>query len=119
MHLDGQVVLRRGDQVAIDGTTGSVTTEDVTLVEPVMSDEFRTVLRWAERAGLPAPRRMLAWMRILLAAVLLDDPGRTVLSVAHACGYSSDSSLRRAMLLLWPCKNRRQCCRSGPPLRWN
>jgi AraC-like DNA-binding protein len=57
----------------------------------------RTVLRWAERAGLPAPRRMLAWMRILLAAVLLDDPGRTVLSVAHACGYSSDSSLRRAM----------------------
>ena len=57
----------------------------------------RTVLRWAERAGLPAPRRMLAWMRILLAAALLDDPGRSVLSVAHACGYSSDSSLRRAM----------------------
>jgi AraC-like DNA-binding protein len=57
----------------------------------------RTVLRWAERAGLPAPRRLLAWMRILLAASLLDDPGRSVLSVAHACGYSSDSSLRRAM----------------------
>jgi AraC-like DNA-binding protein len=57
----------------------------------------RTVLRWAERAGLPPPRRMLAWMRILLAASLLDDPGRSVLSVAHACGYSSDSSLRRAM----------------------
>jgi transcriptional regulator GlxA family with amidase domain len=34
-------------------------------------------------------------MRILLAAELLDDPGRTVLSVAHACGYSSDSGLRR------------------------
>ena len=57
----------------------------------------RTVLRWAERAGLPPPRRMLAWMRILLASSLLDDPGRSVLSVAHACGYSSDSSLRRAM----------------------
>jgi AraC-like DNA-binding protein len=57
----------------------------------------RTVLRWAERGGLPPPRRLLAWMRILLAASLLDDPGRTVLSVAHACGYSSDSSLRRAM----------------------
>ena len=57
----------------------------------------RTVLRWAERAGLPAPRRILAWMRILLAASLLDDPGRSVLSVAHACGYASDSSLRRAM----------------------
>ncbi|MDB4949109.1 MAG: AraC family transcriptional regulator [Gemmatimonadetes bacterium] len=57
----------------------------------------RTVLRWAERAGLPPPRRLMAWMRILLAASLLDDPGRTVLSVAYACGYASDSSLRRAM----------------------
>ena len=57
----------------------------------------RTVLRWAQRAGLPAPRRLLAWMRILLASSLLDDPGRSVLSVAHACGYSSDGSLRRAM----------------------
>lgn len=57
----------------------------------------RTVLRWSERAGLPPPRRLMAWMRILLAASLLDDPGRTVLSVAYACGYASDSSLRRAM----------------------
>ena len=57
----------------------------------------RTVLRWAERSKLPPPRRLMAWMRILLAASLLDDPGRTVLSVAYACGYASDSSLRRAM----------------------
>ena len=57
----------------------------------------RTVLRWSERSGLPPPRRLMAWMRILLASSLLDDPGRTVLSVAFACGYSSDSSLRRAM----------------------
>lgn len=55
----------------------------------------RTLLRWCERAGLPAPRRLLAWMRVLLACELLDDPGRTVLSVAHTCGYSSDSGLRR------------------------
>jgi AraC-like DNA-binding protein len=55
----------------------------------------RTLLRWCEQAGLPPPRKLLAWMRILLAAELLDDPGRTVLSVAQVCGYSSDSSLRR------------------------
>jgi AraC-like DNA-binding protein len=55
----------------------------------------RTLLRWCERAELPPPRKLLAWMRILLAAELLDDPGRTVLSVARACGYSSDSGLRR------------------------
>jgi AraC-like DNA-binding protein len=55
----------------------------------------RTLLRWCERAELPPPRKLLAWMRILLAAELLDDRGRTVLSVAHTCGYSSDSGLRR------------------------
>lgn len=55
----------------------------------------RTLLRWCKRAELPPPRKLLAWMRILLAAELLDDPGRTVLMVAHACGYSSDSGLRR------------------------
>lgn len=55
----------------------------------------RTLLRWTEVASLPPPRRLLAWTRILQAATLLDDPGRTVLSVAHACGYSSDGGLRR------------------------
>jgi AraC-like DNA-binding protein len=55
----------------------------------------RTLLRWCQRAGLPAPRRLLAWIRVLLACELLDDPGRTVLSVAHTSGYSSDSGLRR------------------------
>lgn len=57
----------------------------------------RSVLRWCIRAGLPVPRRLTAWMRILLAASLLDDPGRSVMSVARACGYASDGSLRRAM----------------------
>ncbi|HEU4559099.1 MAG TPA: helix-turn-helix domain-containing protein [Longimicrobium sp.] len=58
----------------------------------------RTLLRWSEIAALPPPRRLLAWMRILLAAELLDDPGRSVLGVAQACGYSSDSGLRRVTM---------------------
>lgn len=57
----------------------------------------RTLLRWCDRAELPPPRRLLVWMRILLATELLDDPGRTVSSVALACGYASDNSLRRAL----------------------
>ena len=56
----------------------------------------RTASRWCRRAGLPPPRNLLAWMRLLLAAELLDDPGRSVGSVALACGYSADSSLRLA-----------------------
>jgi AraC-like DNA-binding protein len=57
----------------------------------------RTLLRWAEQADLPPPRRILAWMRVLLACELLDDLQQTVLSVAYTCGYASDSSLRRAV----------------------
>jgi AraC-like DNA-binding protein len=57
----------------------------------------RTLQRWCIRARLPPPRRLLAWMRVLLAAELLDDPGRSVKSVAFTCGYSSDSGLRRVM----------------------
>ena len=56
----------------------------------------RTLQRWCRRAGLLAPRQLLAWMRLLLAAELLDDPGRSVLGVALACGYSSDAALRNA-----------------------
>lgn len=57
----------------------------------------RTLTERCTRADLPAPRQVQAWMRILLACTLLDDPGRTVYSVAHACGYSTDRSLRRAL----------------------
>jgi pyruvate,orthophosphate dikinase len=48
VRRDGEVVLREGDLIAIDGTTGCVTTEDVTLIDPVMSEEFKTVLGWAD-----------------------------------------------------------------------
>lgn len=57
----------------------------------------RTLLRWCRRANLPPPKRLMAWMRILLAAELLDDPGRTVSGAALACGYAADTSLRQAL----------------------
>jgi len=78
--------------VEVDSTDGQAKERDKKLfITP------RTLLRWCERAELPPPRRILVWMRVLMAAELLDDPGRTVSSVAHACGYSSDNSLRRAL----------------------
>jgi pyruvate, orthophosphate dikinase len=42
--------LSEGDLIAIDGTTGVVTTEDVPLVEPEVDERFETVLRWADEA---------------------------------------------------------------------
>lgn len=57
----------------------------------------RTLLRWCARADLPPPRRLLAWLRVLLACDLLDDPGHTLASASRACGYAADMPLRRAI----------------------
>lgn len=57
----------------------------------------RTLLRWCARAQLPPPRRLLAWMRVLLACDFLDDPGHSLSSVSRACGYAADMPLRRAI----------------------
>jgi methylphosphotriester-DNA--protein-cysteine methyltransferase len=56
----------------------------------------RTVSGWCRREGLPAPRRLLAWTRVLLAASLLEE-GRSVLNSARGAGYATDHALRRAM----------------------
>ena len=58
---------------------------------------LRTLTRWCRRAGIPPARPLLTWMRVLLAAELLDDPGRTVTNAALSCGYASESSLRHAL----------------------
>lgn len=57
----------------------------------------RTLLRITDRAALPPPRRLMAWMRVLLAASLLDEHSRSVMEVARGCGFSSDGGLRRVV----------------------
>jgi pyruvate,orthophosphate dikinase len=44
----GDVVLREGDLIAIDGTTGAVTVDDVPLVDPEVNASFETVLGWCD-----------------------------------------------------------------------
>jgi len=44
----GQRVISGGDFIAIDGTTGAITVEDVPLVEAEMDESFELVLRWAD-----------------------------------------------------------------------
>jgi pyruvate,orthophosphate dikinase len=53
----GDTVLREGDRIAIDGTTGNITIDDVPLVEPVMTEHFEQVLAWCDdlrRLGIRA-----------------------------------------------------------------
>ena len=44
----GDTVLHEGDLIAINGTTGDITTDDVPLVDPPVSEHFQTVLAWAD-----------------------------------------------------------------------
>ena len=44
----GDVIIREGDHLGIDGTTGAITTDTVPVVEPEMSDTFLRVLGWAD-----------------------------------------------------------------------
>ncbi len=44
----GETVLSEGDLIAIDGSAGLVTADDVELEEPEVSDYFETVLGWAD-----------------------------------------------------------------------
>ena len=57
----------------------------------------RTVPRWFARADLPAPRRLLAWLRLLIAAELLDEPGRSIESIARGVGYAGAAALKTGL----------------------
>ncbi|HEX3519475.1 MAG TPA: pyruvate, phosphate dikinase [Solirubrobacteraceae bacterium] len=44
----GERTLHAGDRIAIDGSLGRITLEDVPLVEPQVSEQFQTVLGWCD-----------------------------------------------------------------------
>ncbi|HEX4564814.1 MAG TPA: pyruvate, phosphate dikinase [Solirubrobacteraceae bacterium] len=47
VRINGRV-LRAGERIAIDGSNGRITLEDVPLVEPQVSEHFQTVLAWCD-----------------------------------------------------------------------
>ncbi|HST42659.1 MAG TPA: pyruvate, phosphate dikinase [Conexibacter sp.] len=48
VHAPGGIVIRAGEQIAINGSTGLITTDDVPLVEAEWSEQFETVLEWCD-----------------------------------------------------------------------
>jgi pyruvate,orthophosphate dikinase len=44
----GATVLHEGDRIAINGSTGDITTDDVALVDAAIDPNFQTVLAWAD-----------------------------------------------------------------------
>jgi pyruvate, orthophosphate dikinase len=44
----GDVTLHAGDKLAIDGTSGAITIDEVPLIEPEIGADFLTLLQWAD-----------------------------------------------------------------------
>jgi pyruvate,orthophosphate dikinase len=63
INVDGTVI-HEGDRIAIDGTRGLVTIEDVPLVEARVDENFETVLSWADE---------LRWLGVRANADTPDD----------------------------------------------
>jgi pyruvate,orthophosphate dikinase len=45
----GDTSLAAGEQIAIEGSTGTITTDDVPLIEPEIGEDFLEVLRWSDQ----------------------------------------------------------------------
>jgi AraC-like DNA-binding protein len=58
---------------------------------------FRTLSARSADLRVPMPRRLLGWMRVLLALSLLEEAERTVMNAALSSGYNDNSSLKRAV----------------------
>src|SRR5688572_5404927 len=67
------------------------TVEDVAAA---MGVHRNTLVDRLKAARLPSPRAMIGWCRLLVAARLLDDPGRTVEQVALKLDFPSGAALR-------------------------
>jgi AraC-like DNA-binding protein len=57
----------------------------------------KTLVNRMAAAGLPAPACLISWCRLLLAARLLEEPGRAVEQVALKLGFGSGAALRNML----------------------
>jgi AraC-like DNA-binding protein len=73
----------------------------------------RTLRRTLSAAGLPSPEQLLAWRRLLHAARLLQDPARSVESVARTLELSSGAALRKTLKSLAGLRPRELTARGG------
>ena len=69
----------------------NITVEEVATA---MGVHRKTLVDRLKAARLPSPRAMIGWCRLLMAARLLDDPGRTVEQVALKLDFASGTALR-------------------------
>ena len=95
-----QVRLRLGDQQPLvrDAVMIAVTRAHERLTPEALSRQLlvprRVLTRRLADAGFPPPQQLLTWGRLVVAAHLLEDDGRSADSVANAMDFASGSAFR-------------------------
>lgn len=64
----------------------------------LMQMHERSLRKYCEGRRLPSPQIIAGWSRLLLAALYLDEPGRTIAGVADLLGYPTPGALRKQIL---------------------
>jgi AraC-like DNA-binding protein len=72
-------------------------TLDVRALAAALAVDRRTLVRRLTEAGLPGPQELIGWCRLLLAARLLDDPGRPIEQIALALDFASAPAMRNML----------------------
>lgn len=90
VSMNALTLLRAAAEVVVDGGNAAALAARV-------SARDRTLLEWCTREHLPPPKRLLVWLRMALAAALLEEPGHSINSAARGAGYAGDHSLRRVL----------------------
>jgi AraC-like DNA-binding protein len=67
---------------------------EITRVACTLGVHRKTLVNWCERAKAPPPSTLVTWVRLLLAAELLQSPGQAVERVANTLEFASATSLR-------------------------
>ena len=70
---------------------------DLRTVASALGAHRKTLWQRCRTRGVPPPRELLSWCRVLAAVFALDDDGRTVDSVAHELDFPSPSALRNLL----------------------
>jgi pyruvate,orthophosphate dikinase len=103
----GDVVLHEGDRIAIDGTKGQVTVDDVPLVEATVDQNFDEVLAWADEIRRLGVRTNADTPRDALRARELGAEGIGLCRTEHMFMAEERQPKMRAMIMAEDGEDRR------------
>jgi pyruvate,orthophosphate dikinase len=113
----GDTVLEEGSAIAIDGTTGVVTVDDVPLVEPELSEYFERVLGWADEQRRLGVRANADVGEDALQAVELGAEGIGLCRTEHTLLSDEHKPKVAAMIMATTAEDRRERLKVILPLQ--